>query len=394
MGKYDNHSNAKNIAKAQKKFDKLSNKRKPNIYRIEQARKELDTAKLFESCQIFKSFDGRAPNAGILFSDDNKVMLFFDKLIRYEDIKSYRIVENFEPESHAVTKQRGAVSRAVVGGVIAGDIGAVVGAMSADSHSHTTYYQVGDGFYFQVFLNDGDGYQCYVENNGIISNKIHPKWLELGTKMQMIIDSNNKAKDAATSIVGDLSNHVSFTSFPLSSTHMGYKGDRFMKSNGILTLIAYICIALSVLGLLFVVFVLLPGEHTEPTEPTSAWTDQFKLSGYTDEEMKDINDILTSLGLTELHIEEYIENERMTIVLAKIYNSDNMQLNLTFEDHVLIYAQLTGIVETSNSWSNRTDKLKLGVGLQGSSAVDMYSDTEGGILAVLDWEAKSLERVT
>lgn len=192
MGKYDNHSNAKNITRAQKKFDKLSNKRKPNIFQIEQAKRELDTAKLFERCQIFKSFNGRAPNTGVLFSDDNRVMLFFNKLIRYEDIESYRIVENFEQKSHTVTKQRGAVSRAIVGGVIAGGIGAVVGAMSADSHSHTTYHRVGRGFYFQVFLTNGHGYQCYVENNGIISNKIHSKWLELGAKIQMIIDDNRK----------------------------------------------------------------------------------------------------------------------------------------------------------------------------------------------------------
>ena len=191
MGKYDNYSNSENIDKAQRKLDKLSKKRRPDQYQIDLARAELDTAKLFQSCQIFKSFNGRAPNTAILFSDDNKVMLFGDKLIHYEDISSYRIVENIESKSYTVTKQTGAVSRAIVGGAIAGGVGALVGAMSADSRSNTTHYQVGNGFYFQVFLKDGNGYQYFAENDGMFSNKIHPKWLELGTKIQRIIDGTN-----------------------------------------------------------------------------------------------------------------------------------------------------------------------------------------------------------
>lgn len=191
MGKYDNYSNIKNIQKAQKKLNRLTRKRKPDLYKIELAQAELDTAKLFESCQIFKSSNCTAPNTHIMFSDDNRVMMFVTKLIRYDDIESYQIIENVTTKSYTVTKQHGAISRAIVGGAIAGDIGAVVGAMSAESHSETTYYKDGNGFFFQIFLKDGNGYQYEVDNNGFLSNKIHPKWLELGTKIQRIIDGKN-----------------------------------------------------------------------------------------------------------------------------------------------------------------------------------------------------------
>lgn len=191
MGKYDNFSNTKNIKKAQKKLDRLTRKRKPDLYKIELAQEELDTAKLFESCQIFKAFHGDAPNERVMFSDDNRVMMFVDRLIRYEDITSCRIVEQIVSGSDTVTKSKGAVSRAIVGNVIAGGVGAVVGAMSADTHSETTHYKYGDGFEFQVFTKNGKVYSYEVSNIGVISNRIHPKWVELKTKIQRIIDGKN-----------------------------------------------------------------------------------------------------------------------------------------------------------------------------------------------------------
>ena len=191
MGKYDNYNNAKRIKMAQKKLDKLTRKRKPDLYKIELAQAELDAEKLFESCQIFKSINNRAPNWNVLFSDDNKVMMFGKKLVQYEDIQSYRIVENVISTSSTVTRQSGAIPRAIVGHAIAGDLGAVVGVMTAESHSNTTYHKTGNGFHFQVFLKNGNGYQMYAENDGVISNKIHPKWLELGTKIQRIIEGKN-----------------------------------------------------------------------------------------------------------------------------------------------------------------------------------------------------------
>ena len=188
MGKYDNYSNIKNIKKAQKNLDRLTRKRKPDLFKIELAQAELDAAKLFESCQIFKAVHGFAPNENVMFSDDNKVMMFYDTLIRYEDIQSYQIVERALSKSRTVTKQQGAVSRAIIGGAIAGGVGALVGAASAGSSSDTTYYQERNGFFFQIFLKDGSGGQWVIPSIRDLTNKIHPRWLDVGTKIQMIID--------------------------------------------------------------------------------------------------------------------------------------------------------------------------------------------------------------
>lgn len=188
MGRYDNFHNTKNIEKAQKKLDKLLSKRKPDQYQIDLAREALAQAKLFESCQIFKSFSGYAPNENIMFSDDNRVMWFIKYLVPYDEISSYSIVENVVQKAQTQTKSRGVISRAIIGGAIAGGVGAVVGAASAESKSQTTYYNEGEGFFLQIFTKNGERYSCHIESNGFIANKVHPKWLELGTKLQSIID--------------------------------------------------------------------------------------------------------------------------------------------------------------------------------------------------------------
>ena len=188
MGRYDNFHNTKNIEKAQKKLDKLLSKRKPDQYQIDLAREALAQAKLFESCQIFKRFSGFAPNEYIIFSVDNRVMWFIKYLVPYDEISSYSIVENVVQKAQTQTKSRGVISRAIIGGAIAGGVGAVVGAASAGSKSQTTYYNEGEGFFLQIFTKNGERYSCHIESNGFIANKVHPKWLELGTKLQSIID--------------------------------------------------------------------------------------------------------------------------------------------------------------------------------------------------------------
>ena len=149
MGRYDNYSNKKRIKLAQKKLDRLLRKRKPNKFAIDLAREELEKQKLF---------------------------------------KSYQIIENIVETSYTTTQSKGAVSRAIVGGALAGGIGAVIGAATADTESNTTYYNEKDGFLIQIFLKNGKGHQLKIDNCGMISNRLHPKWLELGAKLQMIID--------------------------------------------------------------------------------------------------------------------------------------------------------------------------------------------------------------
>lgn len=188
MGQYDNFHNTKNIEKAQRKLDKLLKKRKPDQYQIDLAKEALSQAKLFESCQIFKSFSGYAPNENIMFSDDNRVIWFVKYLIPYDEISSYSIVENVVQKAQTQTTSKGVITRAIIGGAIAGGVGAVVGAASAGSKSQTTYYNEGEGFFLQIFTKNGERYSCHIENSGFIGNKVHPKWLELGTKLQSIID--------------------------------------------------------------------------------------------------------------------------------------------------------------------------------------------------------------
>lgn len=106
----------------------------------------------------------------------------------------------------------------------------------------------------------------------------------------------------------------------------------------------------------------------------------------------DIEDeVLTELGLTEVHVVDDIENGKMRVVHAKIFDSKDMQVNITYEDDKIIYVQLTGIAEQYDNWSTRKDKLTVGTGLQGYSEVDMYAD--GVTYVVLNWDDKTLEKV-
>ena len=193
MGKYDNFNNAKRIKKAQRNLNRLTRSWFPNQAKIALAQAELDTANLFKSCQIFWALHDYSPKDNVMFSDDHRVMWFIGHVIPYDDIVACRVGENLITKSHTVTKPQGAISRAIVGHAIAGDVGAVVGAMSARSTSETTYYQKGDGFKFQIFTKDGARYYCDLPNfSGYsFSNKIHPKWLEVGAKIQCILDGTN-----------------------------------------------------------------------------------------------------------------------------------------------------------------------------------------------------------
>ena len=204
MGQYDNYSNRKNIDKVQKKLDRLLGKKKQNLYAIDIARRELETAKLFENCQIFGREDfwksNNNPNAGIMFSDDNRVMWFLGEVIRYEDIVSYSFVTRKTKKASTTTKKKGTISRAIVGDVLAGPVGALVGAMSSGSKSDTTFYETTDGFHLQVFLKDEHCWRCDVPKVGVFSVKIPRLWLELGMKLQMIIESNQTKNNTADKV--------------------------------------------------------------------------------------------------------------------------------------------------------------------------------------------------
>ena len=191
MGKYDNFNNEAAIAFAENKLNKLSRKRKIDPYQISLAVEELNRAKIFQHCQAFTANSSHAPNGRVLFNDDAKVMLFVDRVIPYKDIQSYQILENTYYEAGCDTSMLDVLASAYVGRQIAGELGAIVFAQARSDIARTTCTQHYDGFLFQIFLKNGQGWQCKVPSHGIIGHKIHPKWLELGTKIQRIIDGAN-----------------------------------------------------------------------------------------------------------------------------------------------------------------------------------------------------------
>lgn len=187
MGRYDNFENKKAIRKAQKTFDNLCNKKKPDSFKIEIARKKLEQEKLFEHCQRFLIHTINGDFIALL-SDENRVMKFVDSIIPYDDIESYSIVANNVTVAHTRTKSKGSLSRAVVGGVIAGGVGAVVGALSAGSKAETIYSEQTDGFFFYIWLKDGSRHGVAFPGDGFFSNKIPQKWLLFGERIKMIIE--------------------------------------------------------------------------------------------------------------------------------------------------------------------------------------------------------------
>lgn len=118
-----------------------------------------------------------------------------------------------------------------------------------------------------------------------------------------------------------------------------------------------------------------------------------KTYGYTNDDVIEIKSILTDAGISEVYIKDYYQtNDYMGFARCFIYDAtDNMQLNLTFENNTLIYIQLTGIIDNSDVVSSRTDKLDLGVGLQGANTVELYD--KGSFLVYLDWDLMTLEKI-
>lgn len=110
------------------------------------------------------------------------------------------------------------------------------------------------------------------------------------------------------------------------------------------------------------------------------------------ETVPDIDPILVELGLLEVYPYDTVQNGKMEIVRARIYDSEDMQLNITYEDGVIIYVQLTNILyDAGGSWSNRTDQLHTGTSDFHVPDVEMYNDSDG-VLAVLDWDKRTIKR--
>lgn len=191
MGRYDNYDNKAEIKRLRKKLEKLQGKRKPDLYEIDMVKRELDNASLFETCQIFGTGNPWAasannPNTAIMFSDDNRVMKFCDKIIRYDDISHVCLLDRKTTTAHTITKRKGVASRSIVGGLLGGGVGAIIGGATAGSVSDTVFNERNNGYILQIFQKDGQGWQYEIEGN-----KLSKQWRNLLSKLQMIIDSQS-----------------------------------------------------------------------------------------------------------------------------------------------------------------------------------------------------------
>lgn len=134
-------------------------------------------------------------------------------------------------------------------------------------------------------------------------------------------------------------------------------------------------------------------DSSEIEQTKSDWKDVFAESGFTDDEIEEYDEILTTVGITDYYDVEIIENGIMHIVRGKIFDSDTLQVNVTLENRKIILVELTGIPATdTEAYINWRGDIKFRtVGTKKS--VDLYYDVDGGYVAKLDWENKMIEPI-
>lgn len=118
------------------------------------------------------------------------------------------------------------------------------------------------------------------------------------------------------------------------------------------------------------------------------WAEAFADAGFSGDEIEKYREIIETVGVTEFHDVEIIENGIMHIIRGKIYDSSNLQLNVTLENREIIYIELAGIPDVKNvpyiNWRGKLKNKKVNT----KTSVELYSDTEGGYEGVLVWEDK------
>ena len=138
-----------------------------------------------------------------------------------------------------------------------------------------------------------------------------------------------------------------------------------------------------------VVFFLVGCSKKDSVEPV-AWDSALSEAGFTDDEIESYREVFDTVGVTNFHDVSIEDNDPMTVICGKIYDSEDLQLNVTLEDRQIIYVELAGIPDTkTEAYLNWRGKVKWKT-LHTKKAVDLYSDTEGGYLAVLDWDNKTV----
>lgn len=146
-----------------------------------------------------------------------------------------------------------------------------------------------------------------------------------------------------------------------------------------------------------VVFFLVGCSKKDSVEPIAwdsaepiAWDSALSEAGFTDDEIASYREVFDAVGVTDFHDISIIDNDPMTVICGKIYDSEDLQLNVTLENHQIIYVELAGIPDTkTQAYFNWRGKVKWKT-VNTKKAVELYSDTEGGYLGVLDWDNKTI----
>lgn len=125
-----------------------------------------------------------------------------------------------------------------------------------------------------------------------------------------------------------------------------------------------------------------------PTLSPTDWRNVFASNGFTEDEIAEYEEILTNVGITDYHDVEVIENGIMHIVRGKIFDSKELQLNVTLENRKIIVVTLAGIPATqSTAYINWRGKLKFKTE-NTKKSIDLFYDVDGGYVAKLDWSKK------
>lgn len=131
----------------------------------------------------------------------------------------------------------------------------------------------------------------------------------------------------------------------------------------------------------------------ETMQISTDWKTVFSENGFTDDEIANYNEILTTVGITDFHDVELIDNGTMHIVRGEIFDSDVLQVNVTLKNRKIILVELAGIPATNTeAYINWRGKIKFRT-VDTKKAVDLYYDMDGGYVAKLDWENKMIEPI-
>ena len=120
------------------------------------------------------------------------------------------------------------------------------------------------------------------------------------------------------------------------------------------------------------------------------WKTSFQDAGFSDDEIISYEDILDTIGVTDFHDVEIIDNDTVYIIRGKIYDSNSLQLRMTLENRKLTYVKIDGISdEDEDSHINLEGDLSTSTA-KSVTSVKMYSSVDGGCQAVLDWGTKTI----